>query len=88
MNNTSLEIRGIVLPADWDDEGNVVAVSIATSEEREYLIDDTDIARELIGMLRKPVMVRGHLTKKDKKRTLRVSSFSIINGKDEGGLKK
>jgi hypothetical protein len=86
MNDTMLEIRGIVLPADWDTNGNVVAVSIATAEERDYLVDDTDIVRELINMLRKRVKVRGHFMERDKRRTLKVTSYSLINGADEGGL--
>ena len=33
-------VRGIVIPAGWDLNGDIVKLSIATSDEQEYLIEN------------------------------------------------
>ena len=32
-------IQGIIVPADWDENGNVTAVAVSTYDDEEYLID-------------------------------------------------
>jgi hypothetical protein len=32
-------IKGIVVPAEWDSNGNVISLSIATVNKQEYLIE-------------------------------------------------
>ena len=40
--NNLLSIRGIVIPADWDEEGNVVAVAVSGFDEVEYLVENNE----------------------------------------------
>ncbi len=40
-------IRGIVIPAEWDEHGNVISLAISTPSEEEFLIEDNDKAKEL-----------------------------------------
>jgi 5S rRNA maturation endonuclease (ribonuclease M5) len=55
---------GIVVPADWDENGKVIAVAISTHEEEEYLIDDRDKkGKELREMMRQEVEITGVIGK-------------------------
>jgi hypothetical protein len=83
MNNTVLVVEGIVMPAKWDENGNVVTVSIHAFDEAEYLIENYDFGRKLLKLLRKQVVVRGILTEKDGKQAIRVSDFSVLDGADD-----
>ena len=33
-------IKGIVVPASWDENGGALALAVATQHEEEYLIED------------------------------------------------
>ena len=57
--NNQITIKGIVAPADWDDDGNIIAVIISTPLEEEYLVDAGDLGEELLGLIGTEVVVRG-----------------------------
>jgi len=57
-----VRIQGIVVPIDWDEDGNVTSVAIATRKEEEYLIRNNDKVEELKRLLRQEVEVQGETT--------------------------
>ncbi|MBN1221732.1 MAG: hypothetical protein JXB23_00690 [Candidatus Aminicenantes bacterium] len=64
MNRTKVEkglegLKGIILPARWDSGGNVVAISISTHGEEEYLICNDSKGMALFGYLHELVQVTG-----------------------------
>jgi len=54
-------VEGIIIPANWDEKGNVVDLAIATSDEKEYLITDKDQVARLKPLLRQEVVIKGIL---------------------------
>jgi hypothetical protein len=54
-------LRGIVLPTQWDDEGNVMRIAINTHDEKEYFIDFSGRGKELFGHLKEFVEVDGKI---------------------------
>ena len=59
-------IEGIIVPVRWDEDGNPIAVALATSQEEELLIDmESAKARELLELLQKKVRIAGSITKLD-----------------------
>ncbi len=54
-------IKGIVVPADWDSNGNVISLSIATGNEQEYLIENHRQIANLWTLLRQEVVVIGSI---------------------------
>ena len=52
-------LRGVVVPAEWDDKGEVIAIAIATHDEDEYLMDGKVDAEKHFDLLRREVEVRG-----------------------------
>ena len=58
---TPVIIRGIIIPADWDEKGNVFAVALSTYDEVEYLIENNEKGKELEAFIREEVEMRGIL---------------------------
>lgn len=64
--NTTL--TGIVIPADWNDDQEVIAAALATADEREYQIGGNRKGKELLAFLQHQLEVTGTLGKDDKGR--------------------
>lgn len=69
-------IKGIVIPAGWDQNGNIISLAIATDDEQEYLIDTRQRITKLISLLRQEVVVTGTIRQAEKNKIIRVTSFS------------
>ena len=42
-----INVKGILIPFNWNQKGNVVSVAIATNDEKEYLVEDQAVAEKL-----------------------------------------
>ena len=69
-------IEGLIIPAGWDNKGNVVDLAVATRNEEEYLITDKDQVDRLKLFLRQEVEIKGILRTKEGKRFIQVKRFS------------
>ena len=58
-NRRLIAIKGIVIPVDWDQEGNPVSVAIATHTEEEYLVSNDLKGKELFILIREGVEITG-----------------------------
>jgi hypothetical protein len=69
----------VITPAKWDENGNIVGVSIQTLNEEEYIVEFNKIGRELIACLHKRVEASGSIRERlDGKRILKVASYKMI----------
>jgi len=68
-------IKGIVIPAAWDQAGNIISLAIATDDEDEYLIDTRQRITKLISLLRQEVVVNGTIKQTGKNKIIRVKSY-------------
>lgn len=68
-------IKGIIIPAAWDKEGNAISLAIATDDEKEYLIDSHQSFAELLALLRQEVIATGTTKRTDKNWVIRVKSI-------------
>jgi len=71
-------LEGIIIPASWDNKGNVIDLAIATRDEEEYLITDKDQVAQLKPLLRQEVEITGILRTQEGKRIIRVKRFSKL----------
>ena len=72
-------IRGLVLPVDWDDKGNVTATAISTHFEEEYLVDQNARGEALLAFLRQRVKVFGSIVENEKgKKIITVSKYEVL----------
>jgi hypothetical protein len=59
-------IEGIIIPVRWDEDGNPIAVALATSQEEELIINMRSArAKELLELLQKKVRIAGSIAKLD-----------------------
>ena len=54
-----ITIRGLVIPADWDEDDHVTRVVIESTYEEEYLVEQNKKGEELLSFLRHKVEVTG-----------------------------
>ncbi|MBN2439523.1 MAG: hypothetical protein JXL20_13095 [Deltaproteobacteria bacterium] len=57
----TVTLTGIVIPADWNDQQEVVAAALATADEKEYRIAGNKKGKELLDALQRQVEVTGAL---------------------------
>jgi 5S rRNA maturation endonuclease (ribonuclease M5) len=77
---TKVKGRGVIIPVDWDEKGNVVAVGISTHGEDEYLIDSEEKGEELRSLISEEVEVVGKVREENRKRILTVKKYNLIKG--------
>jgi hypothetical protein len=72
-------VRGLVIPVDWDDKGNVTATAISTHLEEEYLVDQNAWGEALLAFLRQRVKVSGSIVvKEDGKKVITVKKYEVL----------
>ena len=54
-------MKGILIPSNWDEKGNITALKIATTNEKEYIISNQDVGDMIASYLRKEIIVTGIL---------------------------
>jgi uncharacterized membrane protein YcgQ (UPF0703/DUF1980 family) len=76
-------IVGYVVPSEWDNEDNVVAISIST-EDDDYLVEMNKLGEELFDFLDEDVEVTG-LVRDDRDGTkrIRITSYEVLEDVDE-----
>ena len=79
-------IKGIVIPAAWDQNGKIISLAIATNDEQEYLIDTRQTVTKLISLLRQEVVVTGSIRKTEKNKIIRVKSYCRRQRSPEKGI--
>jgi hypothetical protein len=81
-------IKGIVIPAAWDQNGKIISLAIATNDEQEYLIDTRQTVTKLISLLRQEVVVTGSIRKTEKNKIIRVKSYCRRQRSLEKGISR
>jgi hypothetical protein len=71
-----IRVKGIIVPSNWDAEGNIVAISIATHDEQEYLIESRDEGAKLKNLLRQEVELSGVVVRSGPQKTIKVKKFA------------
>jgi len=54
-------IEGIIIPSDWDKEGNIKGVSLHTSDEIEYRVEPNGVGKELLAHIHHKVKITGKI---------------------------
>jgi hypothetical protein len=66
-----IRVRGIVIPIEWDVEGNAIKAAIAATNEEEYLIEDKNV-EQFLGLIQQEVDVRGMVREQAGRRIITV----------------
>lgn len=70
-------IRGIIVPASWDPNGNPLGTAIVTFDEDIFTVTDTESGRALVRYLRETVTVTGWTKTQGSIKTIHVQDFHI-----------
>jgi hypothetical protein len=71
-------LTGIVIPTEWDDDQEVVAVALAMPDEQECRILGNRKGRELLGFLQHQVEATGLLDRDDRgKAVMTVKRYNV-----------
>ncbi|MGD8520866.1 MAG: hypothetical protein PVF56_06940 [Desulfobacterales bacterium] len=57
------DITGIILANQWDENGNVIGVSVYTDREEIYIVAQNKRAKELANLIQTKVSVKGKIKK-------------------------
>ena len=72
-------LRGLILPVDWDERGNITSIAVSTNSEEEYLIDENPLADELLVFTRLKVKVRGSVREGENgKKVITVEKYEVM----------
>ncbi|MGD8263224.1 MAG: hypothetical protein PVG08_13290 [Desulfobacterales bacterium] len=72
-------ITGIILPNQWDENGNVIGVSVYTDREEIYIVAKNKRIKELVGLIRTKVRVEGKIKERlDGKKIVYLESVLTI----------
>ena len=82
LKATMICVEGIIIPANWDNKGNVVDLVLAARDEEEYLIGDKEQVTRLKSFLRQEVKIKGILRTKEGKKIIKVKKISKLKKQD------
>lgn len=89
--NNEVTLKGIIIVADWDENNNIVTICLSTPGEKDYIIENNGVEKELLGILGEEVTVTG-IIKKDEfgKKIIAVERYKTleINKYHSKGKKK
>ena len=55
------DITGIILANQWDENGNVIGVSVYTDREEIYIVAQNERMKELVNLIQTKVRVDGNI---------------------------
>ena len=74
-----ISIRGLLVPVDWDEKGNITKTAVSTYFEEEYLIETNVRGEELLPFLRQMVKVIGFVRMDERgRKVVRVEEYEVI----------
>jgi hypothetical protein len=80
-------IVGIVVPAIWNEKGQVTGTAINTFDEKEYIVEKDRYGRVLIKLLQKRVEVTGKIREQlDGKKIIRIQTVKSLSNSDQNQL--
>ena len=59
--NKLVTLKGIIIPVNWDNKGQVAVIAISTHGEDEYLIYDDFKGKKLFNFIQELVTVKGEI---------------------------
>ena len=55
------DVTGIIMPCDWDDNGQINQIAIYTNKEEVYRVEHNQKEKELLNFIKKRVAVKGKI---------------------------
>ena len=81
--NEQSKLRGIILPNQWDNNGNVKSIALNTHDEKEYIIEFNGQGKELLNHLQEMIEIEGKVLQElGGSLYVKVSSYNVLANYD------
>lgn len=77
-----IKLRGLIVPAQWDKNGNVTGIAVSCFDEEEYQILMDEIGGGLMDFLHKRVEIEGLWSMRNRTKTIKVKAFNLNDWMD------
>ena len=77
MIKSQTSISGIIIPAEWDKNGEIISTAIVTFDEDLFVILNNRFGRNMTNYLRETVIVTGYVTFAGSIKKIDISRFQI-----------
>jgi len=77
-NNERVNIKGILIPVDWDDSGNAIRAAIFTGNEEEYLVEENEKGKRLLALTQQMVEIKGVVREEAGRKVITVEAFGTL----------
>ncbi len=79
-----INIKGIIIPAGWDADGNATKAALSAFNEEEYLIEENGEGIRLLSLMQKVVEVSGVMRQEAGNKILKVEKFQQAERDGDG----
>ena len=79
MDQKKVTIIGVLVPDQWEDNGEISGLALLTDDESKYVVNCRDIEYDIMPMLRKKIEVSGLLKTNAQEKTILVSDFRPVS---------
>jgi hypothetical protein len=86
-SKSSVTIRGLVIPAAWDENGKVTGVHISTYDEKQYFVESNEYLDELLQLVGQETVINGEVRHEGRKNFLKPHRSPVDAGRT-GPLQK
>jgi hypothetical protein len=71
-----ISLSGLIVPAQWDKNGNIIGIAISCFDEEEYRVLMDEVGGGLMAFIYKQVEIVGQSAKRNRTKTIKVKEFS------------
>ena len=76
---TTVDVTGIIMPHNWDENGKVIQIAIYTNTEEVYGVALTRLTQKLIKLIHKKVEVKGKIREHpDGNKSIAVQNYIVL----------
>ena len=76
-DDKQITIRGLIVPSEWDDRGNVISISVSSFNEDEYLIEEDNVSEKIHNHIRETVEASGFVREEGGVKRIKIKSFRV-----------
>lgn len=73
-----VRFKGIIIPVDWDEKGNIIRLAIATNTEEELPIKDDTNGRKLFNHIQEHIEILAEIADVAGEQVLSIQEFQIL----------
>ena len=74
-----IDITGIIMPSNWDEDGRIIGTAIYTNTEEVHGLEHNSISRELLNLMHKRVEVKGRIREHpDGNKSIAVQNYIVL----------